>query len=72
MRKDIIDMIYIVSYAHEVLNVMTGVFVNSAIKTRERDHETLIQNKRLSVGLQKEIFRCSPTRYDYYSYYSVY
>ena len=30
----------------QVLNVMTGVFVNSAIKTRERDHETLIQNKQ--------------------------
>ena len=27
-----------------VLNVMTGVFVNSAIKTREKDHETLMQN----------------------------
>ena len=27
-----------------MLNVMTGVFVNSAIKTREKDHETLMQN----------------------------
>mmetsp|Transcript_43767 Transcript_43767/g.102135 ORF Transcript_43767/g.102135 Transcript_43767/m.102135 type:complete len:527 (+) Transcript_43767:71-1651(+) len=35
---------YIAFCGFAVLNVMTGVFVNSAIKTRERDHETLMQN----------------------------
>ena len=37
---------------------MTGVFVNSAIKTRERDHETLIQNKRLDVKRLNGRSRC--------------
>ena len=36
--------IYIAFCGFAVLNVMTGVFVNSAIKTREKDHETLMQN----------------------------
>ncbi|CAJ1379963.1 unnamed protein product [Effrenium voratum] len=37
--------VYIAFCGFAVLNVMTGVFVNSAIKTREKDHETLMQNK---------------------------
>lgn len=41
--------------ALQVLNVMTGVFVNSAIKTRERDHETLMQNKQKFTDLVKKL-----------------
>ncbi|CAE7555928.1 KCNA1 [Symbiodinium sp. CCMP2592] len=36
--------LYIAFCGLAVLNVITGVFVNSAIKTREKDHETLMQN----------------------------
>lgn len=34
--------IYVAFCSFAVLNVITGVFVNSAIKTREKDHETLV------------------------------
>ena len=39
--------LYIAFCGLAVLNVITGVFVNSAIKTREKDHETLMQNMHL-------------------------
>jgi ribulose kinase len=48
------------SFRAEVLNVMTGVFVNSAIKTRERDHETLIQNKQKFTDLVQKLLGHSP------------
>jgi len=42
-----------------ILNVITGVFVNSAIKTRERDQETLLRHvqqfKKLVADLWKKI-----------------
>lgn len=34
--------VYVAFCSFAVLNVITGVFVNSAIKTREKDHETLV------------------------------
>lgn len=48
--------LYIAFCGFAVLNVMTGVFVNSAIKTRERDHETLIQNKNRFKELVSKIW----------------
>lgn len=48
---------YIAFCGFAVLNVMTGVFVNSAIKTRERDHETLIQNKQKFTDLVQKIWK---------------
>lgn len=48
--------LYIAFCGFAVLNVMTGVFVNSAIKTRERDHETLIQNKNRFKDLVSKIW----------------
>ncbi|CAK9108820.1 unnamed protein product [Durusdinium trenchii] len=47
--------LYIAFCGFAVLNVMTGVFVNSAVKTRERDHETLIQNKQKFMDLVSKI-----------------
>eukprot|EP00439_Symbiodinium_sp_Y106_P084891 s12_g26.t3 len=47
---------YIAFCGFAVLNVMTGVFVNSAIKTRERDHETLLQNKQRFKELVSKIW----------------
>ncbi|OLQ01069.1 Voltage-dependent T-type calcium channel subunit alpha-1H [Symbiodinium microadriaticum] len=47
---------YIAFSGFAVLNVMTGVFVNSAIKTRERDHETLLQNKQRFKELVSKIW----------------
>lgn len=49
--------LYIAFCGFAVLNVMTGVFVNSAIKTRERDHETLIQNKQKFTDLVQKIWK---------------
>jgi len=48
--------LYIAFCGFAVLNVMTGVFVNSAVKTRERDHETLIQNKQKFTDLVQKIW----------------
>lgn len=48
--------LYIAFSGFAVLNVMTGVFVNSAIKTRERDHETLMQNKSHFKDLVSKIW----------------
>jgi len=39
-----------------VLNVMTGVFVDSAVKTREMDHETMLQNKQAFKALVSKIW----------------
>ncbi|CAE7888032.1 Cacna1h [Symbiodinium necroappetens] len=51
--------IYVAFGDFALLNVITGVFVNSAIKTRERDHETLMQHvhafKQLVAKLWKKI-----------------
>ena len=47
---------YIAFCGFAVLNVMTGVFVNSAIKTRERDHETQLQNKQRFKELVSKIW----------------
>ncbi|CAE6973091.1 Catsper1, partial [Symbiodinium sp. CCMP2456] len=49
--------LYIAFCGFAVLNVMTGVFVNSAIKTREKDHETMMQNVQRFKDLVAKVWK---------------
>ncbi|CAE7463063.1 NaCP60E [Symbiodinium natans] len=47
---------YVCFCTFAVLNVMTGVFCNSAIKAAERDHDTLMQNRHEFRQLAHDLF----------------
>ena len=49
--------IYVAFGDFALLNVITGVFVNSAIKTRERDHETLMHHVHAFKKLVETLWR---------------
>jgi len=47
---------YIAFCSFAVLNVMTGTFCHSAIKTAEHDHQTIMQNRKRFKSLLSDIF----------------
>ncbi|CAJ1426573.1 unnamed protein product [Effrenium voratum] len=49
--------VYVAFCGFAVLNVITGVFVNSAIKTREKDHDTLMLHVQKFKALATRIWQ---------------
>ncbi|CAK9018500.1 unnamed protein product [Durusdinium trenchii] len=56
--------LYVAFCSFAVLNVITGVFVNSAIKTREKDHETVMLHVQKFKDLASNVWQKMDTRGD--------